>query len=216
MHIDSQLDMRAIWGAWSRGELSDQEAERLAEAHWRPLHGGRCQTAVGHQNAPTATARPLRAPRRQRTPDRQRSIERRRRLAASGPMPPALAAKFTTGELAVLRIIADEAKAHGGCRRCIDEIAARAGTCRTTAQNAIRAAKRLRLITVQERRVSAFRNDTNVVRIVSREWLAWLTKREGSIFRMARPTGFSGEQRFATSMPTGRTRKAVFDRRPQK
>ena len=40
----------------------------------------------------------------QRSPDRQRSIERRRRTS-----------HFTTGELAVLRIVGDEVKAHGVC-----------------------------------------------------------------------------------------------------
>ena len=49
----------------------------------------------------------------QRSPDRQRSIERRRRLAASEPLLPQLASRFTTGELAVLRIVGDEVKAHG-------------------------------------------------------------------------------------------------------
>ena len=43
----------------------------------------------------------------QRSPDRQASIERRRRLAASGPLPPAMAARFTVSELAVLRIVAN-------------------------------------------------------------------------------------------------------------
>ena len=39
--------------------------------------------------------------------DRTASILRRRKLAASGPLPPALASQFTTGELAVLRIIGE-------------------------------------------------------------------------------------------------------------
>jgi hypothetical protein len=192
-----------LWQAWSRGEIDDQAAQAAAEAHWRPIHGGKGLGRSATNTAPTATARALRGIlKRQRSPDRQRSLERRRRLAASGPMPPALACQFTTGELAVLRIVADEAKAHGGCRRCLDEIAARAGVCRTTAQNAIRAAKRLRLITVQERRLSAFRNDTNVIRIVSAEWLAWLAKGVGSIYRQARPARFSGELKIATSCIT--------------
>src|SRR3954471_20238703 len=43
---------------------------------------------------------PLR--RLQRAPQRPVAIARRRHLAASGPMPPALACKFTVSELAVL------------------------------------------------------------------------------------------------------------------
>jgi hypothetical protein len=51
-------------------------------------------------------------------------------------------AHFTTGELAVLRIVGDEVRQHGACALYIDAIAARAGVCRTTAQNAIREAER--------------------------------------------------------------------------
>lgn len=112
----------------------------------------------------------------QRAPNRQRSIERRRHLAASGVMPPALASRFTTGELAVLRIIGDEVKAKGWCDLTFGEIAARAGVCRTTAQNALRAAAREGLLTARERRRAGANSLPNVVRIISREWLAWLTR----------------------------------------
>jgi hypothetical protein len=39
----------------------------------------------------------------------------RRQHAATGPLPPNLAANFTTGELAALKIVADEFLAHGAC-----------------------------------------------------------------------------------------------------
>jgi hypothetical protein len=42
-------------------------------------------------------------------------------------LPPHLAGLLTTGELAMLRIIANEAQGHGGCRLHINAIAARAG-----------------------------------------------------------------------------------------
>ncbi len=57
---------------------------------------------------------PARRP--QRPPQRAIAIERRRRLASSGPLPPAIACRFTTGELAVLRIVGDEV-AEGRSRR---------------------------------------------------------------------------------------------------
>src|SRR5215210_1900478 len=91
-------------------------------------------------------------------------------------MPPALACRFTVGELAVLRIIGDEVRQHGCCDRCVDEIAARAGVCRSLVKNAIRTAARLGLLTVEERRREGRRNLPNVIRIVSREWLAWLAR----------------------------------------
>jgi hypothetical protein len=67
-------------------------------------------------------------------------------------MPPALAARFTVGELAVLRIVGDEVRARKVCGLHLDAIAARAGVSRSTAKNAIREAKRLGLVEVQERR----------------------------------------------------------------
>jgi hypothetical protein len=116
-------------------------------------------------------------PRRpQRAPKRPVAIARRRHLAASGPMPPALACKFTVSELAVLRIIGDEVRQHGHCDRCVDEIAARAGVCRSMVQNAIRTAARLGLLTVEERRREGRRNLPNVIRIVSKEWTSWLAR----------------------------------------
>src|SRR4029079_16005256 len=41
-------------------------------------------------------------------------------------------------------------------------------------KNALRAARVLTLLTVEERRLTAFRNAPNVVRIVSAEWRTWL------------------------------------------
>ncbi len=38
-------------------------------------------------------------------------------------------------------------------------------------KNAIREARQLGLLTVEERAITGFRNDTNIVRIVSAEWL---------------------------------------------
>src|SRR3954451_15181476 len=109
-------------------------------------------------------------PRRlQRASQRPVAIARRRGLAASGPMPPVLACKFTVSELEVLRIIGDEVRQHGQCARCVDEIAARAGVCRQMVQNALREASWLGLLTIEERRREGRRNLPNVVRIVAKE-----------------------------------------------
>jgi hypothetical protein len=61
----------------------------------------------------------------------------------------------------------------GDCRLCIDHIAALAGVARSTVKNAIRQARTLGLVTVEERQQTAWRNLSNVVRIVSKEWQAW-------------------------------------------
>jgi hypothetical protein len=133
------------------------------------------------RNAPSATPSKPR-PRRQQSPDRRASIERRRRLVASGPLPPPLAARFTWGEQAVMRIVGDECRQHGVCSLHIDAIAARAGVHRTTVQNALREAQGRGpvpgqpIVVVQERRRRGQRSLTNIIRIVSTEWRDWLRK----------------------------------------
>src|SRR3954454_17998134 len=101
-------------------------------------------------------------------------MERRRRWAASGRLPPALAARFTLAEQAVLAVVAAEHRKRGDCRLTNGELADVAGVSITTVKNAMRAARALNLLAIQERRLSAFRNDSNITKIISREWLAWL------------------------------------------
>jgi predicted transcriptional regulator len=115
-------------------------------------------------------------------------------------MPPHLAANFTTGELASLRIVADEVKAHGSCARTLPEIAARAGVGISTARNAIREASRLGIVTVEERRRHGKPNLANVVRIISVEWLAWLAKGGGG-FKKLNPT----DKKISTEERKGRS-----------
>jgi hypothetical protein len=85
-----------------------------------------------------------------------------------------VACKFTVGELAALRIMTDEVREKGHCDSSLGEIAARAGIGRTTAQNAMRAAAAMGLLTVQERRREGQKNLPNVVRVDSREWQQWI------------------------------------------
>src|SRR5215208_6585265 len=174
---------RSIWQGLTAGAVADDDAQTLAER----LHARR--SALRGEIKPVgiplgrSSIFPPRRP--QRAPKRPVAIARRRHLAASGPMPPALACKFTVSELAVLRIVGDEVRQYGQCDRCVDELAARAGVCRRMVQNAIREAARLGLVTVEERRREGRRNLPNVVRIVSKEWTSWLAR--GG--RSSRPKG---------------------------
>jgi len=176
--------VKEVWGHHFAGTLTEEEAETLheaAQARREALQEQRPETRpkprTGPSSAPWASAR-----RPQRSPDRQASIERRRRLVASGPLPPPLAARFTWGEIAVMRIVGDECRAHGCCFLHIDAIAARAGVHRTTVQNALREAQGRGevpgspIISVQERRRKGQRSLTNIIRIVAREWSDWLRK----------------------------------------
>src|SRR5215203_4556487 len=149
-----------IWKAWSQGLVGDDDAQRLAEM-------------IELKRALPAAQKPVqrRFGSRPRTPA---SLERRRRWAASGALPPALASRFTVAEQAVLAVVAAEHRKRGDCRLTNKEVADVAGVCITTVKNALRAARALNLISVEERRLTAFRNASNVVRIVSPEWHTWL------------------------------------------
>ena len=59
----------------------------------------------------------------------------------------------------------------------MEHIAALAEVSPDTVKRATGQARMLGLVTVEERRVDRRRNDTNIVRVVSREWNAWLRLR---------------------------------------
>ena len=214
--------MRAALTDHIAGRPSDDETQALYEAVEtrrkalkRPVQGqtplkvsvvreGAERAPAGNVAASRAPAHaPARGPRQlvlriphPATYDRARSRERRRRLAYSGPLPPRLAAWFTVGEAAALKVIADEVRDHGKCDRTLGEIAARAGVGRTTVQNAIRQAAKLGLVAVQERRRPGARSLPNVIRIISAEWRSWLERdRKGGGFKEANATGRLGFQR---------------------
>lgn len=171
-----------IWQAVAAAGLSEDEADRLSrllDARRRALRGP--QAAANRLPGRPSIFPPKRP---QRSPDRARSLERRRTLAASGPLPPALAARFTCGELATLKVVADEVRQRGTCSLCTDAIAARAGVSNSTARNAIRTARRLGMLSVEERRRQGQRNDTNIIRVIDAAWNAWIAKG-----RTAQPLG---------------------------
>jgi hypothetical protein len=175
---------RSVWTDHAAGKIDDAGAQALAEAiHARRREVRGIDTVAQRVPHVAALAKgqgrlshfpPKRKP--QRSPDRRASIERRRTLAASGPMPPQLASQFTTGELAVLRLVADEARAKRHCTLTLGELAARAGVGITTARSALHEAAGHGYLTIEERRRDKRPNLSNVVRIVSREWLGWIER----------------------------------------
>ena len=165
---------RALWAAVATGQVDEAQALRLSEAiDARRMLGKVAQAAAGRGFLP---GRAISQRKLQRPPERSVAIERRRLLAASSVMPPALASRFTTGELAVLRIVADEFQARQVCALCLDAIAARAGVSRTLAKDAIRQARRLGMVEVRERRRTGAKSLPNVVTVIDREWLAWMKR----------------------------------------
>lgn len=174
-----------IWRAHAAGHLDDDAAQGLAEMIRAKQLAGR-EVAGPVQLGRLISIFP--AKRRQASPDRAASIARRRTIAASGPLPPALAARFTTGQLAVLGVVGDELAARGECTLTVAEIAARAGVSHRLAQTAIRLAEGDGLVVILERRQKGDVNLPNVVRLLSREWKAWLARRGGRGCRFSRPT----------------------------
>lgn len=188
----------ALWKAYGAGGLTDAEAEELSgllearqvaakAAPVRAITLAAASAKLMAAAAPAffekggaATHAPAAVRLQSRTGSRPRkpeSVARRRRLAASNFMPPALAARFTAGEQAVVAVIAFEVGKRGSCALALGHMAALAGVSVTTAKRALRQAKLIGLVSCEERRLSRSRNDTNLVRVVSREWAAWLRTR---------------------------------------
>lgn len=150
----------ALWKAFAAEAVTEADAEALSAL----IEARKALPAT-----PAAPRRPVGS-----RPRTDASMERRRRWAASGRLPPGIAARFTLAESAVLAVVSAETARRGDCRMYVDHIAAVAGVSRSTVKAAIRQARTLGLITVEERPQTAFRNLSNVVRIVSKEWTAWL------------------------------------------
>jgi hypothetical protein len=171
---------KLLWAeVYPKGLVKDDEATYLSACIERRRPTGPRLQPTGVPNLDRLAGRIQRrfTPRKpQRSPDRRASRDRRRMLGGSSCMPPKMSLEFTEGERAVMCIIAGEVKHHGLCDLSIDEIAARAGVCRTTAQNAMHEARRLRHITILERPRRRMKSLTNLVQICSIEWLAWVKR----------------------------------------
>ncbi|WP_393958844.1 transcriptional regulator [Methylorubrum sp. POS3] len=173
-----------LWRAYGEGQVTEAEAESLS-------------ALIELKRIPPE--KPVAAPRRPvgSRPRSDASMERRRRWAASGRLPPAIAAQFTLAEQAVLSVVTVETVKRGDCRLTHDHIAALAGVSRSTVKATLRRARDLGLVTIEERRSTAWRNLPNIARVVSREWQAWmrLVRRE--------PTGGGGVKSSATTDTRG-------------
>jgi hypothetical protein len=191
---------RLTWRAHAEGQILDAEAEAVSEA----LQARRAAFATRRTVSPSRPARGLPWPaKRPRSPDRQVSLQRRRRQAMSGVVPAKIAASFTISELAVLTVTARQCQRTGVCTLHIDAIAALAGVSRTSVQNALRQARLRGLILVKERLIPGQPSLTNIVSIISKEWVAWL--KLGIGFKKMSPTDnhFYSRAQNARSVPRG-------------
>jgi hypothetical protein len=176
-HLDEAC--RLVWKDWGEGKISDGESTFLVEAIQRRRPLGRHTfpghaTQFGRINGRMVSRFVPRQ--RQRSRDRKASRDRRRMLGGSGELPHSLRHHYTEGQRAVLAVIAFKIKRDGVCDDPIDALAAQAGVGRTTVQTTLHEARRLGHITVTERPRRGKKNLTNIVRVCSREWLAWLSR----------------------------------------
>ncbi len=168
----------ALWKAFGAGLLDEAEAQSLAEA------------IEARKVIPTpAPAAPRRVGSRPRSSE---SMERRRRQAAGGWLPPQLASRFTLAEVAVLSVVAAEVARRGLCRLTQGHIAALAGVCRSTVKAALREARALGLLSIEEWRITAWRNAPNTVRLLSPEWTTWLRMRDRRRAKSSTPRDAEG------------------------
>src|SRR3954452_18922075 len=102
-----------LWRAYAAGQVTEAQASELSDL----IEGRRALPALQKPLQRRLGSRP-------RSPA---SMERRRRWAASGALPPALAARFTLAEQAALAVVAAEHRRRGDCRLTNGEIADVAG-----------------------------------------------------------------------------------------
>src|SRR3954447_5482691 len=155
----------ALWKGFAAGGVTEAEAEVLSAL------------IEARKVAPAAPGNPRKAVGSR--PRSDASMERRRRWAASGQLPPQVASRFTLAEAAVLAVVTVEAVKRGDCRLTHEHIAALAGVSKSTVKATMRRGRDLGLVTITERRSSAWRNLPNLIRIISREWQAWMRRGRG-------------------------------------
>jgi len=175
-----------LWRGYGEGAINDDDAAFLQSYidRRRPPGSSASRNAPGLPVGKFVGRAIQRAygrfmPRRRRVLTEEQKLaarDRRRTLGSSSVMPPDLRCQYTEGERAVLAIVAGEVKATGNCDLPIGKIAALAGVCRTTVQNALHEARRLGHINITERPQPGRKSLTNIVHIVSAEWLTWMKR----------------------------------------
>ncbi|GJD66754.1 hypothetical protein [Methylobacterium frigidaeris] len=208
-HPRACADLRTqLYAVHAAGGLTDDDAAEL-DAAIEARRKGPAPAALAPVGlslaaaiAPTAARITNFAPRRQHSPDRAKSRERRRGLGGSSPLPEPLARRYTEGQRAVLFIVGEEIAARGVCGLSVAEIAARAGVCHRHAQMALRLAESDGLVTITERPRKGQKHQTNLVRVLSKEWAAWLARRRPT---GCKPTPSTGTQGFSSSLESKTT-----------
>jgi hypothetical protein len=161
------------------GQISESEYGLLEEELRRAQPRREPAIPKGAGKSRLALGWPRRRPRR--SPDREAARARARTLGGGAYLPPVMRERYTECERAVMAVIAGQMKQLGWCDLSVAEIAARAGVCHRTVQNAVAEGVRQGHIAREEREQRGRRNLTNVLRVISREWLTWIQRGPRSI-----------------------------------
>lgn len=127
--------------------------------------------------------------RQKRVYDRAKSRRRKRMMGGDGRLPNTIRSWFTEGERSVLSVIADEIKRRGKCELMVEKLAARAGVSVRLVQYTLATAswrsaqvvslpvedRSPLLIHVEYRPRKGGKSLPNVITIISREWINWLS-----------------------------------------
>jgi len=143
------------------------------------LHAEALERQAGPKPEPTPVLEQPKAPKVPRPWDRELYLRRRRGQSWTRMswMPRRLHEAFTEGERAVLKHVAIECRRDGVCAASYVRLASRAGVRRTVAKVALRRAKLMGAVAVEERRWRGRKSWANVVRITDADWVEWLESR---------------------------------------
>jgi len=106
-------------------------------------------------------------------------MQRRRNYGSSNPLPPSMRFLYRPSEHAALSVVAWVCKKKGACFMSNESIADAAGVSVTTVKNAIREAKKLGHLCVVNRPRPGAKNLTNIITVISSEWLSWMKRSIG-------------------------------------
>ena len=185
--------------------ISDRLLQQLAsrplcrdQALMRDFETGAAITHRARQAPPSMLARMAAklsqfGPRKRRKVDPVEATKKRRKWGGGSSLPDTVCQYYTEAERAALGVIGEQVKRQGFCDLPLEKIAEMAGVSRTSVQNCLRKARSRDRndIAVQLRPQPGRKNLTNVIRIISAEWVLWIKRSIG--FKRLNPSERSRE-----------------------